>query len=363
MTSKIPQLDGLRATAVLVVMVGHIIGYSGAASLSVLSEVASLGVDLFFVLSGFLITGILIRSKGSEGYYSKFFGRRALRIWPLYYLFLLFLYVFGVLIEVRDWNFHGYHFGWYVIYAQALRYPVSIGPDPISITWSLAIEEQFYLLWPFVVAFAGLANLRRISWGIVLAAPLFRALYLHFGATPYIAFVCRADAIAFGSLVAIWVAQGDSRKQIRSDSAYVGLAIFAIFTGICIFTPFRQVLAHSLTSAFFTLALILTLSGGWLARVLSVWPFRYIGSTSYCLYLVHLPVIMILRHYVQSKVSFALLSFALAIVIAELSRRYFEGPILSLKDRWFESHDQSDAASRPSPIKTIPSSDDRTSFT
>jgi peptidoglycan/LPS O-acetylase OafA/YrhL len=339
LSKKIVQLDGFRAMAVLLVMCGHIVGYSEIASLSSVVEIASIGVDLFFVLSGFLITGILVRSKGSDRYYINFFGRRALRIWPLYYAFLLLLYVFGVVITVPDWNFQGHHFIWYAFYAQAVRYPVSIGPDPISITWSLAIEEQFYLIWPLIVASVSRSALRRIAWGVVIAAPLFRMLYLHLGWNPYIAFVCRSDSIALGSLVALWSMQQRSIDQRASSRAYVGMLAFGIATVVCVATPVRQTLGHSMTSAFFAATLIVVISGGALASPLSFRPLGYLGRISYCLYLVHLPVIMTLRHLIFSKLVLCLTSFALSVLIAELSRRYFEGPILSYKDRWFASPD------------------------
>jgi peptidoglycan/LPS O-acetylase OafA/YrhL len=334
---QIPQLDGLRAIAVLIVMIGHAIGYSQIGSLSAFGEIASLGVDLFFVLSGFLITSILIASKGSAHYYRNFFGRRALRIWPLYYAFLLSLYIFGVVVPVPDWSFHGYHFGWYIIYSQALRYPVSIGPDPLSITWSLAIEEQFYILWPFLVALGSVASVRKIAWLIVIAAPLFRVIYLHFGLTPYIAFVCRVDAIALGSLVALWLVERGENRHISKRFAFMGLASCFLAICICVATPMRQILAHSLSSALFTFVLLLALCDKTLVRALSLRALRYIGSVSYCLYLVHLPVIMILRHHIQSKIVFCAVSLALSVALAELSRRYFETPILRLKDRWFAS--------------------------
>jgi peptidoglycan/LPS O-acetylase OafA/YrhL len=346
LSRKIAQLDGFRAVAVLLVMCGHIIGYSGIASLSIVVEIASVGVDLFFVLSGFLITGILVRSKGNDRYYINFFGRRALRIWPLYYAFLLALYIFGVVITVPDWSFQGYHFIWYAFYAQALRYPVSIGPDPISITWSLAIEEQFYLIWPIVVATASRVALRRIAWGVVIAAPLFRVFYVHQGWNPYIAFACRSDSIALGSLVALWAMEQRSIERWSPRAAYVGMSAFGVATAVCVATPLRQILGHSMTSAFFAATLIVVISGGALASTLSWRPLGYLGRISYCLYLVHLPVVMILRHLLFSKAVLCLTSFALSVLIAELSRRYFEAPILRYKDRWFASTDAVAAISR-----------------
>jgi peptidoglycan/LPS O-acetylase OafA/YrhL len=119
-----------------------------------------------------------------------------------------------------------------------------------------------------------------------------------------------------------------------------------IATAVCVATPVRQVLGHSMTSAFFAATLIAVISGGALASTLSWRPLCYLGRISYCLYLVHLPVVMILRHLILSKTALCLTSFTLSVLIAEMSRRYFEGPILRYKDRWFASTDAVPAISR-----------------
>src|SRR5438094_6643538 len=147
----VPQFDGLRGVAVLMVLIGHS-GFLERLPHAGMLEFARFSVDSYFVLSGFLITGILLDSKGSEHYFRNFYARRALRIWPLYY-FLLFL-VFAVAPLFRPsmrataagiWP----AFAFYVQNIALVRhesYPFAMGA-----TWSLAVEEQFYLTWPLLV--------------------------------------------------------------------------------------------------------------------------------------------------------------------------------------------------------------------
>ena len=243
-----------------------------------------------------------------------------------------------MVIAVPDWSFSGFHFRWYALYAQALRYPVSIGPDPISVSWSLAIEEQFYLIWPFLIAALSKRGMRRIAWAIVLVTPILRFVYLRLGASPYIAFPCRADALALGSLIAFLPPNSPAEKAKMHRYGWIGFVLSSVVLAAVVATPLRKILAHSLTSTAFASALLVVLYGTHLARALSWTPLRYIGNISYCLYLVHLPAVMALRHYVHNRIALCGVAFGVSIGVAELSRRFFEGPILSLKDVWFGSH-------------------------
>ena len=145
--SYIPQFDGLRALSILAVFIAHsefLRSLPGA----VILEYGRIGVDLFFVLSGFLITGILLDSKGSSHYFRNFYIRRALRIWPLYYLILLIIYLLTsqFLPQMKDGNVWLY----FTVYIQNLFLNLKI-PYGLEPTWSLAVEEQFYMTWPLLV--------------------------------------------------------------------------------------------------------------------------------------------------------------------------------------------------------------------
>jgi peptidoglycan/LPS O-acetylase OafA/YrhL len=157
--SHIPELDGLRGIAILMVVVFHALAFIPHAMTGWIPNLASYGfagVDLFFVLSGFLITGILLSAKGHPGYFRNFYAKRALRIWPLYYLLLLVAFGLVPLLIIRT---HVYmnelallqsrSILVYVLLLQNIWYSGKIGPITLAMTWSLAIEEQFYVVWPW----------------------------------------------------------------------------------------------------------------------------------------------------------------------------------------------------------------------
>jgi peptidoglycan/LPS O-acetylase OafA/YrhL len=172
----IPALDGLRAVAILCVLATHAWTYPASAPiLNRLAAAGWVGVDLFFVLSGFLITRLLLASRERGDYYSRFFVRRVRRIFPAYYLLLgLVLLAFplmshsaGLMAARHDWLY-------YATYLSNVRL-AEVGWQVflLDITWSLAVEEQFYVTWPWIVRrFAG--SLRAIAWTLVVAIPLVR---------------------------------------------------------------------------------------------------------------------------------------------------------------------------------------------
>src|ERR1700723_1358630 len=204
----IPQFDGLRGLAILLVLIGHS-GFLEAFPHAGMLEYARFGVDLFFVLSGFLITGILLDSKGSRHYFRNFYARRALRIWPLYYLVLFVAFVVAPLFApsmrptaARIWPA-------FVFYVQNIvfiyrdTYPFGLGA-----TWSLAVEEQFYLTWPVLVFFLRKQTLAIVAVSLVVVSLSLRLAGRLYGApSGFIHFftLSRLDAIAFGSLAALWL--------------------------------------------------------------------------------------------------------------------------------------------------------------
>src|SRR5271155_1475527 len=137
-----------------------------------------MGVDLFFVLSGFLITGILVDTKQSEGYFKNFYARRCLRIWPLYYSVLFFMFVVvpllrpavGSIVVARSSPWWAYPF----FLQNFLVYHSASAVGPLGVTWSVAIEEQFYMVWPVIVRCCSYPQLRYISIAAVCLSPLLR---------------------------------------------------------------------------------------------------------------------------------------------------------------------------------------------
>jgi len=160
MSRHIPELDGLRGLAILYVFF-HNVGTHGLGETesfvvkiySLIADIGWIGVQLFFVLSGFLITGILLEKQCSKDVYKNFYVRRVLRIFPVYYVSLIILFV---LPEAANWDVpwaeksSDYQI-WYWLYAINWIQPLTTGLE-IGHLWSLAIEEQFYLIWPLLVA-------------------------------------------------------------------------------------------------------------------------------------------------------------------------------------------------------------------
>jgi peptidoglycan/LPS O-acetylase OafA/YrhL len=185
--SRIPELDGIRGIAVLLVIIHHsVANYTPLATWEkVVCQAVGIGwsgVDLFFVLSGFLISGILIDSRESPRYFTSFYARRVLRIFPLYFGYLLGFFClikpFAAIFpfpEVAKWSLlPATEQLWYWSYLSNWR--SGLGHDISFLThfWSLAIEEQFYMVWPLVVFFASRKALLRICIGIVVLAVTMR---------------------------------------------------------------------------------------------------------------------------------------------------------------------------------------------
>ncbi|PYU49445.1 MAG: hypothetical protein DMG48_16445 [Acidobacteria bacterium] len=145
----IPQFDGLRGVAVLMVLIGHS-GFLERLPHAGMLEYARFSVDSYFVLSGFLITGILLDSKGSENYFRNFYARRAVRIWPLYYLVLFLVFVVETLFVPAMRPTVASIWPAFAFYVQNLIYHDAY-PFGLAATWSLAVEEQFYITWPLLI--------------------------------------------------------------------------------------------------------------------------------------------------------------------------------------------------------------------
>lgn len=177
-SEHIPELDGIRGIAILMVIGFHLVHSMPCvqqalpASISVMSRLGQSGVDLFFVLSGFLITGILLRHRLQEGALRNFWGRRVLRIFPLYYLTLITVQLFPGLrtLPVSE----GAGDGWLWLYLANIPPTFQNIDTTLPHFWSLSVEEQFYVFWPLLVCWLSPKSLLRLCLVLIFAAPMIR---------------------------------------------------------------------------------------------------------------------------------------------------------------------------------------------
>ena len=367
-TRRIASLDGVRGIAILMVLAVHLqqleVLPASYLWLRRLMYVGWSGVDLFFVLSGFLITGILLDTRDRSGRAQVFYARRALRIFPLFYLAVLI----GIVLtpfaasatelvrinfpSLREWVL-------YLCYLQNWAIPIT-NHNILGQFWSLGVEEQFYLLWPWCVWMVPRKSLHWVCLGGIAAAPCIRLIILHFvpPVSPIVLMntFCRMDTLLFGSLCAIAVRSDRwSRIARRLILPAVGLALFTM-AGI------DFLFVHELWSrGFWTQSVGYTaLAIGYSAVLLAAYfqsgsrtaldrilkhPFlRFCGKYSYGLYVWHVPVfflgILWGRHagwWGQSFISgvaFCIVLTSLSILVAVASYEFYEKWFLLAKPKF-----------------------------
>ena len=307
----VPALDGVRGVAILLVLVSHLMLFNDHTgswfgdSLSALRGLGWAGVDLFFVLSGFLITGILFDTLQDPHYFRSFYMRRFLRIFPLYYGYLFFLMILGHYGP-------GMHFAWngrqYVLltYLQntGIWFPViDFHPGDwadLNHFWSLAVEEQFYLFWPLLV-FLVRGRRRLIALALALSgiALLLRiAMYLH-GSSPLLIFMltpCRMDTLLLGGVVAL-VVRGDSGWIPRRWMARAALMAAAVITAYTLWHLggdmrdyfFGATFGYSIIALGCVAVLVASLEPESIAHRIFHWSWlRSLGKYSYGIYVLHI---------------------------------------------------------------------------
>lgn len=324
-----PELDGVRAIATALVMIFHMaqqgIPIPGPVMLG------QTGVDLFFVLSGFLITTILLKSPPHDWHEVRtFYIRRTLRIFPLYYGFLIAAALLHSPVSTPFW-----------FYLQNLylsfRLPIQ-GPDHF---WSLAVEEQFYLVWPFVVLFLPRRFLLVALWLMILGAPLCRIVLIDIHASPFYFTLSRIDGLAAGALLAVLLARGtlfSLRKGLVALT--IAMTIIVAIEGALAHhagTAWIQVTKFSCITALYAavLGLLLTSAPSVATRWLRSAPLRFVGRISYGLYVFH-PVVYAFvfpRIAHQPALIRAAAGTGATFALALLSWYGFERYFIGLKDR------------------------------
>ncbi|MCM2550510.1 acyltransferase family protein [Burkholderia glumae] len=318
---RIVQLDGLRAIAVMAVFLQHAV-----------KAPLWMGVDLFFVLSGLLITGILLDRKARGlPLFRHFYLRRARRILPSYALLLLV----STLLFGAGWLAH---WPWYALFSTNIGLSLgSIGHESLNVLWSLAVEEQFYIFWPFVVL---LCPERRLAWvaaALVIAAPVLRAI-----ATPwfgsfwpiYYLTPFRMDLLAAGALLAVVL-----RRDRRALEPYTGVAVAAACLALALLawlhlsnprfraanTPLSNAALYSISLVLCTSIVVIALRGrGLVQRVLTHPVLVYVGTISYTVYLIHLSVLYALWSWHLSRYESAALALVITLGYATLTWFGFE---------------------------------------
>ena len=340
---KIPQLDGVRGIAILIVLAHNLHGFSSL-PFSLLTTYGWMGVDLFFVLSGFLITGILLDAKSSPDYFRNFYARRCLRIWPLYYcvLALMFVVIPHVKPQVAGEIFHRSNPWWaYLFYLQnfLVREPAS-AVAALGVSWSLAVEELFYLVWPWLVRYLPVKRLEYCAWLVFLGSPFFRLFAVFHGWIIYSNPFCRLDGLMAGGLLAILV-----RKREFSADRYLCAAWAGLISAVPLAITSEMLHERWLTFSLATigsagLVYLAQYSGRrWLTVILTNRFLMFTGTISYGLYLLHkLPDdIFKSRGIAAAHPQLAFWSAVLcSYVIATASWYLFEKPILRLK-KYFDN--------------------------
>ncbi len=363
---KMPALDGVRGIAILVVMLNHFLLRPLIPDTHFWKIIDSgwLGVDLFFVLSGFLITGILLDTKHRERYWATFFKRRALRIFPLYYFAVALVWLEVVFIENGAERLHGYDsMWWFVLFlpniALALKGDWLYHSNYLGINhlWSVAVEEQFYLIWPLIVKILpprvlALLCVVLIDYGFTIREAVdkqFSPIPYAWSMASYVLPYCRMDALAAGALLAVFFRLG-WHLRIPLDRWIARVILCAYGWDIV------QSLLHNgdqnqgtLSAVFFAAFLYLALNQHPKALVRRICENRFLmhlGVYSYGLYVFHqmfrFTWMYLFGDWLMAsgwppaliQTLYILLSFGGTYLLARLSWALLEKPFLKLKEVW-----------------------------
>lgn len=357
---RIRELDGLRGIAVLAVVAQHYLNWLPFSFF----RYGWLGVDLFFILSGFLITSILLELRTSEHYFSVFYARRALRIFPPYYLALAAYLIAAIAMGVRvPWSFWLQYFFYYTslyigqpdfMHAPFIGFP-SVLIFGLVVLWSLSVEEIYYTIWAPIVRFTSEKSFALILAGMIVVAPALR-IYFHTPAAPEVfTFYCRMDGLAYGSAIALLVSfrRSHAEKWFTSERVIKLLTwilppISLVFWILCgpgtssVVSSSLGITLADISFALITLALIQ--QSGSKKRRVSFFrnkALRSIGKVSYTMYLCHYPLYGIANDVLQRYhwdrrvhvVAADLLGLLLTFIVSYAMWYLIESRILRWKDR------------------------------
>jgi peptidoglycan/LPS O-acetylase OafA/YrhL len=370
LSGRIPELDGIRGLAIGLVLIWHYfvlhaipIPGTAVSYVLVFGRLTWSGVDLFFVLSGFLIGGILLDARQATNYFKVFYTRRFFRIVPIYAAVLL---AFPALVLATRWVPGDFTWvtdkamPWYSYWTFTQNFWMAnanrLGAGALGITWSLAIEEQFYLTLPLLVRFlSGRKLLVCVLTGIFLA-PVARMTLLHYWPHNWVAafalMPCRADALLLGVLAAILLRDERWTERLRQSRLVFAISFPVLLLGVAFFgwkaadaaSPLMRSIGYTWLALFYVAVLLfaLTRRNGVLSAALRNKSLGWLGTIAYGTYLLHQTMQGIVFGYFWGHepritgvyaVLTALAALALTLIIARLSWRYFEQPLIRFGHR------------------------------
>jgi peptidoglycan/LPS O-acetylase OafA/YrhL len=361
----IMELDAMRALGLCLVLICHFWPRSISEVVFQTGQLGWIAMDSFFVMSGFLITGILLDTREKPNYYRTYYARRALRIFPLYYLVLLVWFCIsrytdsgnGYRTLVQQWGSPA----WFTFYLGNIRaaivgkWPTVFGYAPL---WSLQVEEQYYLLFPLAVAWMKREHLRRLLIAAVILSPVFRILtFLWRPENLLLQFVllpCHCEGLALGGLMAIRFRSGP--WNISKVKLAIWTAVLLGFTSISSIVSIWGATDPSRSSRWDRLAgysfssagcaclvlLLICLRGSSYTRWMRIAPLQYLGKISYGVYLLHPLAYWIMLelikkrflHFHKDDPLWFVETVGISLALAAVSWEFFETPFLQLKDRF-----------------------------
>lgn len=358
----IKPLDGLRGMAIILVIFFHNFDHF------FLSGLGWVGVDLFFVLSGFLITRILLNSKIQPRYFTNFYIKRILRIFPLYYLFVIGCFVTVMFFDIDRLNAIKDYFVYFLTYTPNVLFYQLNGFVPrfaMAHLWSLAIEEHFYFLWPLIVFFFNNKKLIWISIFVIIASSILGTVmlyYKHSWMVIYTFTLSRLGTITMGSLLAVLMTNHKKLIEIFAIPIFVisSILITAFYLKIYfvnhlsfdffLFHPSSTILNSNnwillVIGIFFSSVLCISLGENLFSRLISIKPLIFMGKYSYGIYVFHFPVFMLLKEWVAGWIPFnggalinqtivSLVCVCITVFISLLSYHLFEKKFLDLKKKF-----------------------------
>lgn len=332
-------LDAWRGIAMLTIIFTH---YFNDVTIC---RMGWISVDMFFVLSGFLITKILlVNKKGTRHFFGHFYARRVIRILPLYFVFLAAFYGAIFLFHKQEvLNFYIIHWKSYALFLQNWLFVLKGAPGEYYLNhlWSLSVEEQFYILWPLVIYFTPEKRLRTVLFSIIGAVCIYRSYvwmnHPHQFELYYFNTLTRIDSICMGCLLAC----SDERFFKHARLLVIVLGLVMIGGSIIVHdfeytSPFFGTVGYTVLGFFYCFLLYCFIKSNWFNFIKKSRFLNYIGKISYCMYLVHVPVFLFMEYKVTDYTRaltwwVPVVSFGVTVGVSSLSWYLLEERVLRLK--------------------------------